>query len=95
MHRQNTIYCVLQQQLTQNVPKWQKCRYYADLGNVLIENKIFRKQEEHKMKIIKRNGSEETFDRLKIKKAIASANSATSGRPELTDRQIDYIALVI
>ncbi len=47
------------------------------------------------MKIIKRNGSEETFDRLKIKKAIASANSATSGRPELTDRQIDYITLVI
>ena len=47
------------------------------------------------MKIIKRNGSEETFDRLKIKKAISRANSATSGRPELTDRQIDYITLVI
>ena len=47
------------------------------------------------MKIIKRNGSEETFDRLKIKKAISSANTATSGRPELTERQIDYITLVI
>ncbi|MDY6313867.1 MAG: anaerobic ribonucleoside-triphosphate reductase [Clostridia bacterium] len=47
------------------------------------------------MKIIKRNGSEETFDRLKIKRAISRANSATSGRPELTDRQIDYITLVI
>ena len=47
------------------------------------------------MKIIKRNGSEETFDRLKIKRAISRANSATSGRPELTERQIDYITLVI
>ncbi len=47
------------------------------------------------MKIIKRNGSEETFDRLKIKRAISRANSATSGRPELTERQIDYITLVL
>ena len=47
------------------------------------------------MRVIKRNGSEETFDRLKIKRAISRANSATSGRPELTERQIDYITLVI
>ncbi len=47
------------------------------------------------MKIIKRNGSEEEFDRLKIKKAIEKANKATSGTRELTDRQIDYISLVI
>ncbi len=47
------------------------------------------------MKIIKRNGSEEEFDRLKIKKAIEGANKATSGVRELTPRQIDYISLVI
>ena len=47
------------------------------------------------MKIIKRNGSEEPFDRQKIKHAIYSANAETDGRPELTDRQIDYISLVI
>ena len=47
------------------------------------------------MKIIKRNGSEEEFDRFKIKKAIEKANKATSGTRELTDRQIDYISLVI
>ncbi len=47
------------------------------------------------MKIIKRNGAEEEFDRLKIKKAIEGANAATSGTKELTERQIDYISLVI
>ena len=47
------------------------------------------------MKIIKRNGAETEFDRIKIKKAIEAANAATSGRKELTDRQIDYISLVI
>lgn len=47
------------------------------------------------MKIIKRNGSEEDFDRLKIKRAIEGANKATSGQRELTPRQIDYISLVI
>ena len=47
------------------------------------------------MKIIKRNGSEATFDRQKIKNAIAKANNAGPEKPELTDRQIDYISLVI
>ncbi len=47
------------------------------------------------MKIIKRNGSEETFDRQKIKNAIAKANNENDGKPELTERQIDYISLVI
>ncbi len=47
------------------------------------------------MKIIKRNGSEETFDRQKIKNAIYKANAETDGRPELSERQIDYISLVI
>ena len=47
------------------------------------------------MKIIKRNGAEETFDRQKIKDAIAKANNETDGTPELTARQIDYISLVI
>ena len=47
------------------------------------------------MKIIKRNGAEEIFDRAKIKAAIQKANTAGHGRPELTDRQIDYISLVI
>lgn len=47
------------------------------------------------MKIIKRNGSEETFDRQKIKNAIAKANDETDGKKELTERQIDYISLAI
>ncbi|MCQ2079665.1 MAG: ATP cone domain-containing protein, partial [archaeon] len=46
------------------------------------------------MRIIKRNGSEAEFDRMKIVKAIEKANSA-EGTPELTKRQIDYISLVI
>ena len=47
------------------------------------------------MKIIKRNGSEEPFDRSKIKNAIYKANAETDGQPELTERQVDYISLVI
>ncbi len=47
------------------------------------------------MRIIKRNGSEERFDRTKIKNAIRKANNATEGPKELTERQIDYISLVI
>jgi SpoVK/Ycf46/Vps4 family AAA+-type ATPase len=47
------------------------------------------------VKIIKRNGSEEEFDRQKIKNAIAKANISDDGKAELTDRQIDYISLVI
>ena len=47
------------------------------------------------MKIIKRNGAEETFDRQKIKNAIEKANNETEGKPELTERQIDYISYVI
>ena len=47
------------------------------------------------MKIIKRCGSEDTFDRQKIVRAITRANESTEGKPELTSRQIDYISLVI
>ena len=47
------------------------------------------------MKIIKRNGSEATFDRQKIVHAIRKANEATEGKPELSERQIEYISLVI
>ena len=47
------------------------------------------------MKIIKRDGSEENFDRVKIKNAIRKANEDTEGKPELSERQIDYISLVI
>ena len=47
------------------------------------------------MKIIKRDGSEENFDRNKIKEAIRKANEDTEGKPELSERQIDYISLVI
>ena len=47
------------------------------------------------MKIIKRNGAEETFDRQKIKNAIEKANNETDGKPELTERQMDYISYVI
>ena len=43
------------------------------------------------MKIIKRNGSEETFDRQKIKHAIARAVSEDDVR-ELTDEQVDQIS---
>ena len=46
------------------------------------------------MKIIKRNGAEETFDRQKIKNAIYKAVRETES-PELSERQIDYISLVI
>ena len=46
------------------------------------------------MKIIKRNGVEEDFDYTKIIKAIEKANDS-DGKPELTRRQIDYIALCI
>ena len=47
------------------------------------------------MKIIKRNGSEETFDREKIKNAMRKAVVECDGKPELSERQIDYISLVI
>ena len=47
------------------------------------------------MKIIKRNGSETTFDRQKIVNAIRKANDSGEGKRELTDRQIEYISLVI
>ena len=50
---------------------------------------------EGKMKIIKRNGSEVTFDRAKIVRAIEKANESGDGKPELTSRQIDYISFVI
>ncbi len=47
------------------------------------------------MKIIKRSGEEENFDRKKIEAAIHKANEEGSGKKELTTRQIEYIALVI
>ena len=47
------------------------------------------------MKIIKRNGSEETFDREKIKNAMRKAVVMDGDKPELSERQIDYISLVI
>ncbi len=47
------------------------------------------------MKIIKRNGSETVFDREKIVRAIQKANEAGEGKPELTQRQIDYISFCI
>ena len=47
------------------------------------------------MKIIKRNGSEVIFDREKICRAIEKANESGEGKPELTQRQIDYISFVI
>ncbi len=62
------------------------------IHNIYRPQHIERKQT---MKIIKRNGSEATFDRKKIEQAIRKANAATDGKPELTERQIEYIALVI
>ncbi len=47
------------------------------------------------MKIIKRSGAEDVFDRQKIVKAITKANETGDSAPELTNRQIDYISLVI
>ncbi len=47
------------------------------------------------MKIIKRNGTEEIFDVGKIEKAIAKANEAGTGEPELSSRQIKEIAAKI
>ena len=45
------------------------------------------------MKIIKRNGSEVTFDVDKIENAIAKANAEVSGEERLTDREIRFAAL--
>ena len=47
------------------------------------------------MKIVKRSGVEEVFDREKITRAIEKANEATEKRPELSKRQIEYIVNVI
>ncbi len=47
------------------------------------------------MKIVKRSGVEETFDREKITKAIRKANDATEKKKELSERQIEYIVNVI
>ena len=47
------------------------------------------------MKIIKRSGEEVTFDRAKIELAITKANEDGGDRKELTQRQIEYIGLVI
>lgn len=47
------------------------------------------------MKIVKRSGMEEVFDREKIYHAIEKANEATEKTPELSKRQIEYITNVI
>ena len=47
------------------------------------------------MKIIKRSGEEVTFDRAKIELAITKANEDGGDKKELTQRQIEYIGLVI
>ena len=47
------------------------------------------------MKIIKRNGAEETFNKQKIEAAIEKANLATDGKPELIHEQIVAIAAII
>jgi len=47
------------------------------------------------MKIIKRSGAEAQFDRSKIAAAIRKANEATDSPKELTDQQIESIALGI
>ncbi len=47
------------------------------------------------MKIVKRSGVEEVFDREKITKAIQKANDATEKKKELSERQIEYIVNVI
>ena len=47
------------------------------------------------MKIIKRNGSEAIFEPEKIENAIAKANLATEGRPELIPERIHAISAII
>ncbi|MBO7288569.1 MAG: anaerobic ribonucleoside-triphosphate reductase, partial [Clostridia bacterium] len=47
------------------------------------------------MKIVKRSGVEEVFDREKIMRAIEKANEATEKKKELSKRQIEYIVNVI
>ncbi len=47
------------------------------------------------MKIIKRNGSEAIFEPIKIENAIAKANMAAEGKPELIPEQIHAIAAII
>ncbi len=47
------------------------------------------------MKIVKRSGVEEEFDREKIYKAIKKANTIEGRKSELSERQIEYIVNVI
>jgi len=47
------------------------------------------------MKIVKRSGVEESFDREKITRAIEKANESGEKKPELSKRQIEYIVNVI
>ena len=47
------------------------------------------------MKIVKRSGVEEEFDREKIYKAIRKANTIEGRKSELSERQIEYIVNVI
>lgn len=47
------------------------------------------------MKIVKRSGVEESFNREKITRAIEKANESGEKKPELSKRQIEYIVNVI
>ena len=47
------------------------------------------------MKIIKRNGAEEIFDKIKIVAAVEKANEATTEERELVQWQIDGIAQTV
>ena len=47
------------------------------------------------MKIIKRNGSEATFEPKKIENAVQKANKASEAKPELIPEQIHAIAAII
>ncbi len=47
------------------------------------------------MKIIKRNGAEEIFDKIKIAAAVEKANEATTEERELVQWQIDGIAQTV
>jgi len=53
------------------------------------------KRGEWKMKIIKRNGAEEVFDRNKIIAAVEKANAATTDEKELCQWQINGIAQTV
>ena len=75
---------------------YKMCKNTIDTAQSVCYNTLAQFPEETIiMKIIKRNGSEAIFEPIKIENAIAKANLATEGKPELIPEQIHAIAAII